>query len=282
MKATSVRDGWLSADTMDVNDVDVAFGPRDISRELQSTAEVQMIRSVVIGMARSGTNLLVSLLNSHPEAWFYGEIFHVRSIRTFDREIGRIEARYGQNAQAMRDRDPIEFLEMFFRYAEHKRRVLGFKIFANHFPEVQNKLIQDPACRVLLLERPNRLAAFSSAQIGRQTRVWHATEPAPEIVKIHFSAGAFSRFCQFTDRTYDDLRERLHHRGDYLDLRYEDLLFQETHLAIKRHLDIAPAPLLSTALIKQNPPRPIDRFVNPDEVRHSLDLVGHPEWALEG
>jgi LPS sulfotransferase NodH len=241
-----------------------------------------MIRSVVIGMARSGTNLLVSLLNSHPEALFYGEIFHERSIRTFDREIELIEASYGQNAQAMRDRDPAGFLEIFFRYARQDRKILGFKIFANHFPEVQNQLIQDPACRVLLLERQNRLAAFSSAQIGQQTGVWHTTGKAPETVKIDFSASEFSRFCKFTDRTYKDVRERLDRRGEYLDLRYQDLLLDGTHVAIKRHLDIAEAPRLSSPLTKQNPARPIDRFMNPDEVRRSLDLLGHPEWALEG
>ena len=128
-----------------------------------------MKRFAIIGLARSGSSYLVSMLDSHPEIHCCGEIFNrdgvnLRWPKTLGgRQAGRaIES----ELEELRARDPQAFLERVFAI-DFGKPVLGFKIFRNHNPPMLERIIADRDIAKIVLRRANGLARYASAVARR-------------------------------------------------------------------------------------------------------------------
>ena len=245
-----------------------------------------MTRFAIIGAARSGTNLLVDLLNSHPDVECHGEIFSHRGVRTL-RRASRVRRLLGtEDLDTSRNVDPLAFLDAVWR-ASPAGITTGFKMFANDFPIVQEALARTPEIRLIVLERPNKLAIFSSMEIGKATQIWHTSEPSetlPEI-RLDFDGAAFQRFVEGQETIYRRLRERLNVRAacpeTVLQLAYPKLTSPGIGDRLCAFLGIARQPLFSR-LRKQNNPRAAERFRDPAAVAAFVEGMGHAAWAAEG
>lgn len=109
---------------------------------------------VVITRSRTGSNLLISLLNSHPNIVAKGEKF------------SRLE---GKNSNAVWD-------DIFCKMPK-RIKIMGFKIFYYHpldsdNNEVWNYLKNDKSIKIIHLTRSNMLRTVTSRQIAAKTDKW--------------------------------------------------------------------------------------------------------------
>lgn len=160
-----------------------------------------MKQFVVLGLGRSGSNLLVNRLNT-PGSVCFGEIYHPVDIflkfslpgfghaypsgRTFK---SRVQLAYDQNLMRLsenrslwyrvllrlpiqgcspkvrRDKDPLGYLRVLQSQvvAEYpSKQAWGFKLFLHHSPKTLHYVCSEPSFKVLILRRKNLLARYSS------------------------------------------------------------------------------------------------------------------------
>ena len=123
------------------------------------------IRFVVFGQSRSGSTLLVELLNSHPQVHCDGEIFNKNALFPNFRPLRWL------------------FRENPSWYLQHKAKnsstpVYGFKMFffQVHHPEVFLKWLSTSNFKIIHVQRENILQQSLSNIVAMQTNHWHTRE----------------------------------------------------------------------------------------------------------
>ncbi len=114
----------------------------------------QYRKFVVVTRARTGSNLLISLLNSHPQVDARGEMF---------REMK------GQSVESRLDR--------VFRRRPRRIEAVGFKIFYYHPLDDHHSQVWDRLCSmddlyILHLKRRNVLRTVTSRKLAGSTDIW--------------------------------------------------------------------------------------------------------------
>jgi LPS sulfotransferase NodH len=136
-------------------------------------------RFIILGHARTGSNLLAASLDRHPDVTVYGELFH-------DVELKR--SRWPTPAGFLCDGDdPVAFLESSVFLATSGARAVGFRLFYDHGRRIARgealweHLVADDAVRVIHLWRSNLLESYVSRLVARRTGQWlrRATVVAP-------------------------------------------------------------------------------------------------------
>ncbi|MCC2606094.1 sulfotransferase domain-containing protein [Planctobacterium marinum] len=135
----------------------------------------QFKKVIVIGRARTGSNLLLSYLNSHPAIHMEGEIF-----------------------AHQRHKTEQQILKMVFNKQPQGIEAAGFKIFYHH--PMDNKeqskiwdiLKADPSIHVIQLQRTNMLRMHISRKIAMQSDVWTASKKS-EVDKVKVKTISFTK-----------------------------------------------------------------------------------------
>lgn len=134
---------------------------------------------IILGMGRTGSNMLASSLRSHSHIVTYGEIFN-----NADHErIGwghpnNVPHATLENALSLRERDPKEFFNtLVFRRYPKKISAVGFKIFYFHAQEDNWKCIWPylrsiSSLKVVHIKRRNMLNTLRSIKIAHRDRKW--------------------------------------------------------------------------------------------------------------
>ena len=238
-------------------------------------------RFVIISMARTGSNLLSTLLGSHPHIFVHGELFKK------NRDIGPLlgnydfagmEQRLGRDLLAYRDENPLEFLDEVLKV---DRPCVGFKLFINHSDLILDYVLSSPDYKVIVLERTNRLASFSSVAIALETKVTHS-KGDPITRTIEFDANEFLRLRGYVDKCYQSLRDRTVGRPGTIWTHYDELHSPDLHRRLLEFLGLDPQVPLTSPLVKQNPASPLSRFTNPETVLGVLGDIGKLDWAVSG
>lgn len=185
-------------------------------------------RFIILGEARSGSNFLRGLLNSHPDVVAFGEIF--RFYHNIGWELREYEA-YRQTPQliSLIQRDPVGFLESrVFQKFPPSIAAVGFKIFYYHAQEDSRKIVwqhlkESRDIHVIHLKRKNSLRALLSRKKAHMTNKWtNLTGPEKDDRSLELSRDeCLEQFVWTRDmwRGYDDFF-REHQK---MDLFYEDL-----------------------------------------------------------
>ncbi len=141
------------------------------------STRLQHCKFVVVSQGRSGSNLLLGLLNSHSQVITYGELFRDADAIGWDRP------EYGQDSRsshlvAMRNKNPQKFLatEVFKEYASSVSAV-GFKIFYYHAREGYRKSVwrclqNQQDIKIIHLKRKNMLRTLLSLKKAFLTDQW--------------------------------------------------------------------------------------------------------------
>ncbi len=129
----------------------------------------------VISRGRTGSNLLLSLLSSHPEIRIYGEI------------VGEFALRQPDVKQAIMDLGPVPYVARCFERAGLESAV-GVKILyyqvedayarqwgVEGLPELMEFLKSRKTLRVIHLKRRNRLACLASIRVAALTKQYLVT-----------------------------------------------------------------------------------------------------------
>src|SRR5579863_4434224 len=104
----------------------------------------------ILTMSRTGSNLMSTLLASHPRIFVHGEIFDPRKVfgpPDLSELLAPIVTKYG-NLTALREKDPLSFLELMIQPVA-SRDIVGYKQFLNQFPEILQHVLADVNYRII-------------------------------------------------------------------------------------------------------------------------------------
>jgi len=148
-------------------------------------------RFVIFSSARSGTSLVTATLERHPEIFMHAEIFqkkrenHILKAFRDSHDVDALAAQPRRLARAVLDWTPGP-------------PVVGFKMWTWQAPAVARELLADAGVHKIVIERRNRLAAFSSVRLAFTTGTWNrwpGDGPAPPPPLLPFDAAEFAEFC---------------------------------------------------------------------------------------
>ncbi len=226
-------------------------------------------RFVILSARRSGSNLLCTLIDSHPDALCHHELFNPRGIFT---ALDMRDTATPLHDIAARERDPVAYLAQVWRYARGQA-CIGFKMTPDQHPEMLRAVLGDAGIAKIVLRRNNPLRALVSERIAEITGRWEAyageTHSAPH-PRIHVERDELDRHVRQMDAFYDSLTSAMQRSGQrWLELRYESLFDAGEQQGLCDFLGLSWRPLQARS-IRQNP-EPLERLLdNADALRRSL------------
>ncbi len=230
-------------------------------------------RFVILAAPRTGSNLLCTLLDSHPEVLCHHELFNPNGIfyaleyRDGSLDLGSMEAR---------ERDPFGFLQRIWEHPQGAS-CIGFKMTREQNAAIMQSLIEDPGVLKILLHRRNRLKTFVSEELARQTDRWEVyarDELATDTPRLHVDVESFMAHCELNERFYQEIQHALRSgRQPWIETAYEDILATPEHVRLLEFLGVeATRAKLSQSSIKQSD----------TDLRTHIENFRELELALEG
>jgi LPS sulfotransferase NodH len=233
---------------------------KELRNRLSQRKNSSYPKFLIVGLARSGTTLLHTYLNSHPNIISGGE----RKIELIKQEIFEL---------------PEHEREVFPPFPNYIKAA-GAKVLLPHqqdnsfFPALNEVLAAEPSFKVLFLKRENLLSWYVSLCIALNTKQWSQinrqkkTPLAQRQIKIPIdnllptlkeASKANHAYCQ------------LFNQFNTIEISYESLSKNPipTLAEIQEFLDVSPAPL-SSLLHKQNPEPLSNLILNYKEVEQAL------------
>lgn len=236
----------------------ISFRAKYIAKELSrlSVGKIadlvlpEVSRFVILTSGRSGSNLLVSYLDQHPDIRLYGEIlgkYYLDQpfVRKMIRERGAIP--YFRNMQSRVLTESHVGAKLLYAHIEtpySKRRELP------DLPSVLDALVGDNSTKIIHLRRENLLDVVISGTLARQTSSYVNREYGD--IKFELKP----RRCRtlFEKMRAQEARYRaLFAEHNYLEITYEQVV-DDPEMAIARtfaFLEVEPVPARTT-LKKQN------------------------------
>jgi hypothetical protein len=209
-------------------------------------------RFVIFAAPRTGSNLLCSLLDSHPDILCHHGLFNPEGIHCAARwcdvpgRLGRVD---------LRDHDPLTFLKRVWE-ADDGRRAVGFKINRGENATAVQAVLRDPTILKILLKRRNRVRTFVSEMTAQATGAWESYGPrdekAPPVLRV--DPTALRRHADMNAAYYGALERDLSSSGqEWLQTDYEALIDWDemarvlNFLGVSEHAVTADAPLTAAS-----------------------------------
>jgi LPS sulfotransferase NodH len=212
---------------------------------------------IIITRSRTGSNLLVSLLDSHPQIEAFGEMFNLLH--------GRRSEWVWNNV---------------FSYKSKSTKLVGFKIFYYHPQDsddswVWDKIYGEKNIPIIHLKRDNVLRTYLSRQIAAKTKVWHDKSGKNSIdlsnKKVSLDPTQSIEEFNKTEAWVENATKRISDHN-VLDISYEHLTGEhqkQTLDDIQKFLKVKPISL-SSGMKKQNSEKLSDLIENYTEVESHL------------
>lgn len=219
----------------------------------------------ILGVQRSGSQLLENLLSQFPDFVCFGEIFlknhpgeaHKHRLLGWTRE---------QKFAA-----PLEFLETL--KSSHPGKLPGFRhLYRAIRPKVLRKVAQDKDCFKIVLRR-NPLESYVSKKVAKITNQRRLEDPAlRKTAKVFFEADEFEAYQARIDAFYAQLYGLLGADGPSFEIDYSSLLSPEIIFDLAKKMGATKLPSSIEPQIYRNNPGPIeDKLENPEALRNWLD-----------
>jgi riboflavin biosynthesis pyrimidine reductase/LPS sulfotransferase NodH len=231
----------------------------------------EAVRFAIVAAPRTGSNMLCTMLNAHPEILCHHEIFNPAGIHyALDHRDGQFEL----GSMAERDRYPALFLRRLF---EHRcgRNAVGFKINRGQNETAFHNVLSDTGIRKIILRRRNRVKTFVSELIAERTGQWESYEfsdfsqPSPA---LEIDVTKLREYLAVTRDYYAGIENFLHAADQQvLHVAYEDLNSAEEQRRILGFLGVSTSgPELLPVTRKRNQPDLRFLVSNFDELRTGL------------
>ncbi len=242
--------------------------------------------AVILAAARTGSHLLLNMLNSSQRVFFDAELMNPAQISVFG---GDIPVEGAGMLYTLRHNDPTVFARVMMARSHHTDgrmldavEVRGFKLFPQQSHRVLDWVIGEGAFRIVHLYRENLLAEYSSLLVAFAEQHWVGGPESLKRYKIAFQPERFRQFVQMKTVYLDGLRERLARRtGASVEIEYSAISRESVNGVLSMLLDEPnfDAELSALGLRQQLNQNVIERFENPDDVRRCLAELGHESWA---
>ncbi|MFZ7094104.1 sulfotransferase [Primorskyibacter sp. 2E233] len=234
-------------------------------------------RFVILGLPRSGSTYLMTLLNSHPRIFCSGEQFNPYAVVG----IGGERDDSFEAVVAGRDADPAGFLERFFtRDVPRDVDMAGFKFMLGHNVAGFQALTEQPDIKLIYVWRENRLAQVASLIKASRSKRWAQTRRDSHVeAKITASPRQISHRWHenaMMDHLFATWLEQQPH--DHISLEYRELFAPGFETRICDFLGVAPSAKMKSELVKQGANTIEDRFEDPRAIRYYFKSIGHERW----
>jgi len=225
-------------------------------------------RFLIACEARTGSNWLCGLLNSHPQVLCHHEVFHPDALYY---AAGFRDGRLAHlGPLAARDHDPLDFANRLFS-ADFGRAAVGFKLLAGQAPPLLAQLLADRSVKKLILRRRSRVRAYVSLLRARETGRW--AQRSYDGMAVHIEPSALVEFAQRYDDWYAGLRAATRTQP-VRELVYEDLQQEPGRIeSALEFLEVGPA---AAEL------RPINERQSRDSLREAIGNLDELLCALRG
>ena len=230
-------------------------------------------RFIILAAPRTGSNLLCTLLNSHPEVLCHHELFNPDGIfYALDYRDGSLDL----GSMAVRDQDPFGFLRRIWEYPQGAR-CIGFKMTRGQNDAIMQKLIEDSGVLKIVLQRRNRLKTYVSEQLARQTERWEVyarSDLASDTPRLRVDLESLKAHSDLNERFYRNIQQSLQvGQQPWIEAVYENILNGDEHMRLLEFLGVGDTRArLAGSSIKQND----------TDLRNHIDNFHELELALEG
>ena len=244
------------------------------------------MKFVVLTQARTGSNMLVSMLDNHPEIRCRGEVFNPRSAFGYENWQRKTPLRQIAN-KYMRDYSVEKYLDsLFLLRPEDNIRAVGFKvIYPGQFDRWSNFRYywRTYDFKIISLIRHNLLRKYLSSRIANLEDAWSAQEHRGRSVSVKIDVGDLKRVIARMDTIYR-LIDTLTVEFQGIQVSYEALFSNRESVmgTLFKFLGIKEFETdgLEPRTVKQNPERLDELIENYDEVCSALHNTQY-EWFLE-
>lgn len=237
-----------------------------------------VVRFVILAAPRTGSNLLCTLLNSHPEILCHHEVFNPQGVFTA-RDYQGAELR--ATSLKERDDDPLSFLERVWESGTGQRCV-GFKWTRGQDECVLETVCKDPGVKKIVLRRRNRIKTFVSERIAQRTNQWEVYSEQDLLLprpRIRVDVDDLLQHIANNESFYAGMMAWMTSPPQpCLEMEYESIFDPQVQDQVFRFLGVCPPETPPVAgSVKQNPTDLRDAIANFDELCSQLtdpELVG--------
>lgn len=244
-------------------------------------------RFFIFGIQRSGTSLLVRLLDSHPEILCMGEVLDnkftychpVYKIPRYRLYLMQSVARIILNIVTPKQVF-TEYLDSIFNAYEHSK--IGFKLMLNQEQRYHSmrSYLQQHSFKVVHVKRENLLKTYVSRLRAQKTGVWHATH-AVEKKMLYLSPKKLLPDLDALAIETKALDDAILEMGlDAITVGYEDFAFngKSELYRVLDFLDVDTSVALQAPLKKITPDNLSKVITNYDEVVDLLSRTGYAAY----
>ena len=241
---------------------------------MPETTDLQ--RFVVLSNARSGSNMLVTMLDGHPEVRCFGEVFNPQSSFGYENWIRKSLWRRLGN-QYIRNYCTERYLDSLCAPgSQDKVQAVGFKvIYPGQFDRCSNFRYywRTREFKAIGLTRENSLRRYVSSRIANEEGVWSAKEQRDRKVSVEVDVNDLLHAVARME-TVNRLIETLTAEFWGIGVKYEALLLHRERVLKKifQFLGVneSQAVRVQPTTVKQNPARLDEIIDNYEEVRSAL------------
>jgi LPS sulfotransferase NodH len=251
---------------------------------IQFAAGVQPF--VILFVARTGSNLLAGMLDTHPQILCHHELFPSGPAphRSLSVREGKLALDLGTAEE--RDRDPIGFLSRMYKLNAGAKAV-GFKMgLSDPNVGVLLALILNRSIRKVVLRRENWLQVYTSALIAEQTHTFirfegDAKTPEPASQGVIVDADKFIVYVRKRQLAYRGLRGLAQLTSQqFFEISYEQIKDSAVIGRLLEFLGVEADAQLRERTVKQNPPRLQDRISNYEELSRRLQGTRYEQYLV--
>jgi len=235
-----------------------------------------MKRFVILAAPRTGSNLLCTMLQSHPDVLCHHELFNPRD--TFF-ALPLRDKGFSLGSMHQRNTQPIEFLNRIWRQ-NLGHQCVGFKMTHKQHLRVFEHVCKDKQIAKIVLKRASRLKTYVSRLIAQRSGVWEdyqVNRPHVQARPIDVPYDQLKQSIEFNKQYYSSLDRII--QGPRLDVQYENLNDTNTHSRLLNFLQLRDTSLQSQS--RQQNPYPVgDLISNKNELANQLNLSSEDQLLL--
>ena len=226
--------------------------------------KIKSQKFIILSYSRTGSNLLVELLNNHPVIRCEGEI------------LGKVK-------------DNINYSSLLSNIFNVKNKIKGFKLFYYHPVNIKNnkKLFEtiqlDKSIKIIFLHRENLVRRYYSLLKAQDTSIWKKKDKLNTLdnkKKINISINNLLNSIKIIEN-YEKKYIPLFKNHNHIIINYEDLEvdYQKTCNKIFKFLNICRFNV-NPSLVKMNTGNLYELIENYDEINEYFKSNKHPRVIL--
>jgi LPS sulfotransferase NodH len=227
-------------------------------------------RFVILAAPRTGSNMLCTILDSHPQILCHHEMFNPDGIFY---ALGLREGSFNIGTLQDRSRDPLDFLQRIWK-ADLGHACVGFKMTHWQNETVFNAVLNDPSVKKIVLRRKNRIKTYVSWLVAQQTGQWEVYRKAdlarrPRVAvdeaELRQHIAENEQYLSYIERVLDATRQH------WASVAYERLLEKSDECErVLQFLEVAAeACRLEPKSVRQNPADLRELICNFDDLDRS-------------